>query len=177
MKRFAPTAVVLALLILVGWFAVPKANRPGPAPDNDEAPLALRDSPEGDYARRLIEASLKHVDFPQPIRVKDLLDTFDGNRVAGDEKYTGNLVIVVGPVGKVDGATVDFATQAGQTVCRAAFLKGPTGLRAGDVAAVAGDCRGLTGATVQLADCVLLTDEFTAHVNELLAGIGKAGGK
>jgi tRNA_anti-like len=171
MKRIAPTAVVLALLLVAGWFAVPKAQRPGPTAQPDEAPVVLPDTPEGDYARRLIEAG----GFPEPIRVAALLDLFDGNPVAGE--YTGKLVIVVGTVAKVDGATVDFADTKGRaTFCRATFSQRP-GLQPGDVVTVAGDCRGLTGAAVQLADCVLLTDEFTANVAELLAAVGKAGAK
>jgi hypothetical protein len=61
--------------------------------------------------------------------------------------------------------------------CRATFAKGDKalpGLKIGDVVTVAGDCQGMTGATVHLVDCVLLTDAFTAKAAELIAAMGKS---
>jgi tRNA_anti-like len=167
------------MLLLAAWLANHRLQSPGTRPPDEEVPLALPDTPEGNYARRLVEASVKDGGgFPEPIRVRDLLDAF----AAGDKTQTGKLVIVVGTVDKVDGEYVDLAMEKpGRLIsCRATFAKHDATLatlKPGDVVTVAGDCQGATGATVQLVDCVLVTDAFMAKASELLAGLGKNHGK
>jgi hypothetical protein len=158
-------AVGLTLCLVVAWFV--NRRTAGPA-DDVEVELALPDTPEGNYTRRLIDATAKEDASPPAFRIRE---------VKGE--HVGKLTIVVGRVGKVDGRNVelldwgrDFDFGKRGRTCRAAFID-PVALKPDGLVTVAGDCRGVTGDTLELADCVLLTDAFQENVNELLVPLTK----
>src|SRR5579884_3244767 len=131
----------------------------------------LQTSREERYLNRLLAAHDREGSLPDVELVGEVLDAFGKDKDAASNKYKGHLLLIVGNVLKADKTTVQLGDGTGRHL-HAEFGKdevaGLAKLKAGDVALLAGDRRGLRAGTLTLTDCQLITDDLHARVLALV---------